>query len=59
MECEWKVTGEGGSEFEMRLVVPPNSSAVVTLPSELRRTPDAEEKTRMVGSGTDFFECRW
>lgn len=58
--CEWEVTAEGG--FKMTVTVPPNSSAVVTLPSELRDayfTSEKEEPSRTVGSGTHTFECQF
>ncbi|KAF4983463.1 hypothetical protein FZEAL_1192 [Fusarium zealandicum] len=54
--CSWFL-GEGG-RFTMTLVVPPSSSAVVTLPSELSRGYDGrDEPTRVVQSGTHCFEC--
>ncbi|TLD18549.1 hypothetical protein PspLS_10270 [Pyricularia sp. CBS 133598] len=63
--CKWKLEHENhadtarvGRLFEMELVVPPNSTAMVTLPSELRSDPVQEqEPNRMVGPGKHTFSC--
>jgi alpha-L-rhamnosidase len=58
--CEWEVIA--GRTFKMAVTVPPNSSAVVTLPSELRKDYSAsteEEPSRTVGSGIHYFECNF
>lgn len=58
--CEWEVNEEGN--FHMTVTVPPNSSAVVTLPSELRDGYDISEDgepSRMIWSGVHRFECRF
>ncbi|KAM0325144.1 hypothetical protein ACHAQA_007683 [Verticillium albo-atrum] len=53
--CEW--TLEAGN-FHMCLTVPPSCSAVVTLPSELRRDYGCEvEASQVVLSGTHEFDC--
>ncbi|KAM5350328.1 hypothetical protein ACJ41O_006833 [Fusarium nematophilum] len=52
--CEWRLED---SKFSMSLRVPPNCSALVTLPSELRKEYSGEEETRMVQSGLHDFEC--
>lgn len=61
--CTWTWKPNGSSNFELKLTVPPNSSAQVTLPSEwqaLQRGNAAEVK-RTVGSGdhtfTDTFDA--
>ncbi|KAK9319654.1 glycoside hydrolase [Lipomyces orientalis] len=54
--CSWKL--EEGGDFSMTLLVPPNSSAVVTLPSELKSAIlDEQEPSRRVGSGVHRFQC--
>lgn len=55
--CEWTWDAEG--RFEMTLTVPPNSSAIVTLPSELRQDYGAveTEASRTVRSGVHVFDC--
>lgn len=57
VSCSWRWLR--GEEFEMELVVPPNSTAHVTLPSELRAVADADEDEpyRVVGSGLHHFRC--
>ncbi|KAI9148987.1 alfa-L-rhamnosidase [Paramyrothecium foliicola] len=56
--CEWTLGGAASNEFHMTLTVPPNSSAVITLPAELRRDNKVgQETTRTVGSGTHEFKC--
>ncbi|KFA51593.1 hypothetical protein S40293_03938 [Stachybotrys chartarum IBT 40293] len=60
--CRWTLEhssrGDDEKEFRMTLTVPPNCSAVVTLPSELKMDYDMEEEaSRVVGSGIHEFEC--
>lgn len=55
--CEW--TWKSG-QFWMQLTVPPNCSAVVTLPSDLKRSyalAEQKEKSQLTGSGLHTFEC--
>ncbi|KAJ3961467.1 hypothetical protein N0V92_001815 [Colletotrichum tropicale] len=53
--CQWKLEG---SNFKMKLSVPPSCSAVVTLPSGLREGFDEDgEPTLQVSSGVHEFEC--
>ena len=55
--CSW-TWNEG--KFKVQLTVPPNCSAVVTLPNELKQTyrmEDDKEPERVVMSGTHEFEC--
>ncbi|KAK7959320.1 glycoside hydrolase family 78 protein [Apiospora aurea] len=55
VSCEWRLDGV---KFSMKLIVPPNSSAEVTLPSEQgRQTMGATTPGRVVGSGTHNFTC--
>ncbi|KAF9777097.1 hypothetical protein IL306_004609 [Fusarium sp. DS 682] len=61
IECKWQWSSDTGS-FKMSLLVPPNSSALVTLPSELEDDAalaynDERVKSRLVGSGLHHFEC--
>ncbi|KAH8786724.1 bacterial alpha-L-rhamnosidase-domain-containing protein [Hyaloscypha sp. PMI_1271] len=59
VSCAWKLE-ENGTRFVMSLVVPPNSTAVVTLPSELSASvSDEEEPSRQVGSGSHRFVCEY
>lgn len=57
--CEWEVSE--GDKFKMNVTVPPNSYAVVTLPSELRDNYYAskEEPSRVIWSGSHTFECKF
>lgn len=64
IKCSWNlcdVKSDGSCTFEMELIVPPNSTALVTLPSELKHSvADAEEeKTDVVKSGRHVFSCAW
>ncbi|EMC91568.1 glycoside hydrolase family 78 protein [Baudoinia panamericana UAMH 10762] len=75
VSCSWKLTSKAGPvqdgssssaaaesyAFEMELTVPPNSSAVVTLPSELKRSlsDSGEETQTVVKSGRHVFTCEW
>lgn len=53
--CEWTLRD---GRFQMTVTVPPNCTAVVTLPSETRATfLGEEEASKTVGSGTHRFEC--
>ncbi|KAK8045971.1 hypothetical protein PG996_014035 [Apiospora saccharicola] len=56
IKCEWRLDG---TKFSMRLDVPPNSWAEVTLPSELGQTAggNGTSSGRVVGSGTHQFTC--
>jgi alpha-L-rhamnosidase len=59
VSCAWKLE-ENGTRFAMSLVVPPNSTAVVTLPSELSASvSDGDEPSRQVGSGSHRFVCEY
>jgi alpha-L-rhamnosidase len=48
VECKWKIDG---TKFEMTLSVPPNSAAIVVLPSS--------GKSKVVGSGNHLFESQF
>ncbi|KAH9994597.1 alpha-L-rhamnosidase [Xylariaceae sp. FL0662B] len=58
VEASWKLEG---SKFTLKVTVPPNSSAKVTLPSELKAVPASgeEEPFRTVGSGIHNFSCNF
>ncbi|KAF5565875.1 alpha-rhamnosidase [Fusarium napiforme] len=61
IECKWTWMTDTGL-FRMSLLVPPKSSALVTLPSELSDDPaqtynDAQIMGNSVGSGLHTFEC--
>ncbi|KAF5607636.1 alpha-rhamnosidase [Fusarium pseudoanthophilum] len=61
IECKWPWNPDTGL-FRMALLVPPNSSAIVTLPSKLSDDPaqtynDAHIMGNSVGSGLHTFEC--
>lgn len=54
--CNWTLSDDG--KFYMQLTVPPNCSAVVTLPSQLRSDFGDEGKvTQFVQSGVHTLEC--
>lgn len=64
VSCSWSLSEplpHGGYNFEMELTVPPNSTAVVTLPSELKQTltETTEEKHTIYGSGSYVLKCHW
>lgn len=65
VKCKWwlepEPAGENGIVFKMGLTVPPNSRAMVTLPSQWRKstTEDGEEVSIEVKSGEHHFECAW
>ncbi|GAQ44559.1 hypothetical protein AtubIFM55763_004339 [Aspergillus tubingensis] len=53
--CEWTLDG---NDFKMDLIVPPNTSALVTLPSDLRTDYTVKEETmHNVSSGRHSFKC--
>ncbi|KAK7911804.1 hypothetical protein PG985_014285 [Apiospora marii] len=55
VKCEWRLEG---TKFTMKLEVPPNSWAEVTLPSEPEQaTDEGNSSGRVVGSGTHQFTC--
>ncbi|KAF5241039.1 hypothetical protein FANTH_9256 [Fusarium anthophilum] len=57
IECQWVLNG---TNFQMKIIVPPNCQAVVTLPSELIRDYSLQgETTRTVGSGLHEFNCEY
>ncbi|KAI1012183.1 hypothetical protein LB503_004654 [Fusarium chuoi] len=63
IECKWTWTIDTGL-FRMSLLVPANSSAIVTLPSELSDDPsqsynDDQIKGSSVGSGLHTFVCHY
>ncbi|KXJ85639.1 alfa-L-rhamnosidase [Microdochium bolleyi] len=63
--CEWQLKNE--TDFSMKLTVPPNCTAEVTLPCDFRASflngvedGDGEaEKTTIVGSGFHTFKCEF
>jgi len=57
IECAWKLNADDGS-FSMTVVVPPNSSAEVVLPCDLKEDGEGEKSTT-VGSGTHEFSCAY
>lgn len=53
--CTWALDGD---VFSMQLTVPPSCSAVITLPSDLRRDYECvEEASHTAKSGVHHFEC--
>lgn len=55
--CAWRLTGEG--LFRMTLEIPPNSEAVVVLPSQQFKASDVHGSGGLqVGSGQHEFECQ-
>ncbi|KAK3674473.1 hypothetical protein LTR78_005559 [Recurvomyces mirabilis] len=63
VRCSWKLSdsqSDGSCAFQLELTIPPNSTAIVTLPSELKQTLDAtgEESRSHYGSGIHVLECR-
>jgi alpha-L-rhamnosidase len=55
--CEWTLIKP---RFKLKLTVPPNCSAIVTLPSQLNSASSARDETsRTVGSGLHEFECEY
>lgn len=60
ISCSWKWKPEEDGDFEMILSVPPNSSAVITLPSEVKGEEFLEkEPSHTVSSGTHTFSCKF
>lgn len=52
-ECSWKIAGEGDEQtLEVHVVIPPNTTAVVSLPS-------GGVQEQEVGSGSHVFRERW
>ncbi|KAL1594380.1 hypothetical protein SLS60_010140 [Paraconiothyrium brasiliense] len=59
VSCDWTWRD---NLFEMKLNVPPNCSAVVTLPSEIKRSyslAEDKEAQRLVYSGVHSFRCEF
>ena len=55
VQCSWQLVGK---EFTMTLTVPPNSTAMVTVPSDLKQSVTSpEERACLVASGTHHFTC--
>jgi alpha-L-rhamnosidase len=57
VECKWRIVEEG-KRFEVDVLVPPNSEAVVVLPGEEEGKGNGKER-RVVGSGRHHFECAY
>ena len=63
--CKWwletELPGGNGMVFKMDLTVPPNSRAVVTLPSQWKKfvAEEGEEVSMEVKSGEHHFGCPW
>ncbi|CAG8049227.1 unnamed protein product [Penicillium olsonii] len=57
LECRWKVL-VANDRFEMELVVPVNSTALVVLPSDRQQCAGSGSGVR-VGSGLHRFEFQW
>jgi alpha-L-rhamnosidase len=62
LECRWRIHPED-NQFRLELLVPPNSSALVILPSEQHRQTRHELDTNRdgawIGSGSYHFSCQW
>jgi alpha-L-rhamnosidase len=57
VESSWKIN-DAGDTFTLEVTVPPNSEAVVILPSEWNNlADDTEEKGARIGSGKYTFSC--
>jgi alpha-L-rhamnosidase len=57
IECSWKIS-ETNDNFDMTVVVPPNSKAVVILPCDWKEMQQGgEEKSTLIGSGKHQFSC--
>ncbi|KAF7557626.1 hypothetical protein G7Z17_g589 [Cylindrodendrum hubeiense] len=55
VRCEWVLDGDG--KFKMQLEVPPNTKALVVLPSDTEsNTGDDEREGTIVGSGLHTFD---
>ncbi|CAK7227670.1 hypothetical protein SEUCBS140593_006654 [Sporothrix eucalyptigena] len=57
ISCSWKIN-DAGDTFNMTLVVPPNTKALVILPS-VEEADSREEKNITVGSGMHEFSCSY
>ncbi|EXJ91196.1 hypothetical protein A1O1_04305 [Capronia coronata CBS 617.96] len=55
VECHWSI--RDGDHFELSLLVPANSRALVIMPHE--RTQDPDVSGKWVGSGRHRFQSRW
>lgn len=59
IECSWNIS-ETGDTFNMTLVVPPNSEALVTMPSQWAEAgEDGADKSSKIGSGRYHFSCSY
>ena len=56
IECSWKLSESDGT-FHLTLSIPPNTTAIVILPSEWRKLGQGEESGTEVGSGKHCFSC--
>lgn len=57
IECSWHIGGQGDT-FDMTVVIPPNSTAVVVLPSrDEKKQQNGGEEGFSIGSGKHHFEC--
>jgi alpha-L-rhamnosidase len=62
VKCNWRWNPVDNGKFSMQLSIPPNSTAVVTLPSELSpdgRCSGREEPQHVVGSGVHEYSCNF
>lgn len=57
IECGWSITQD--RTFSLKVVVPPNCTAVVILPSTSEGVADRTEQDVAVGSGTHTFSCEY
>ncbi|KAL4794745.1 bacterial alpha-L-rhamnosidase-domain-containing protein [Aspergillus venezuelensis] len=55
LECKWQIL-PSKKLFSLELLVPPNSRAFVTLPSQTQQVMQQEEQGTWVGSGRHHFE---
>lgn len=57
IKCSWSIDDIHGT-FSMSIIIPPNSTAVLTLPSEWAEAQeDGVEKSTEIGSGEHHFTC--
>ncbi|PON23294.1 hypothetical protein TGAM01_v207821 [Trichoderma gamsii] len=54
----WKIDETDGA-FNLTVTIPPNSKAVVILPSDWKATGQGDEKGTEIGSGTYEFSCSY
>ncbi|KAM0514529.1 hypothetical protein ACHAPE_006824 [Trichoderma viride] len=54
----WKIDETDG-KFNLAVTIPPNSRAVVILPSDWKTTGQGDEKGTEIGSGTYEFSCNY